>query len=231
MPPPVTARQVLHRGAIAIEQDQPVGLVDAIGKVAQKQRGILKLQTPVDLRLGQRAAHRHVHYRCPGSQQVGIENLQNGQTDAALHAEIPWILGIESQAARHAQSSVGGDEIGAPDIDALQGSFQPDGLGILQYQILKLQASQRLRVRTGIQLHGGKSHIRLHLIQPVERAADGHFALQEAVERQILAQMLPRSQVMQRGKRDMRNLEMRLPGIIAFHAPLAAAAQAECRRS
>ena len=71
-------------------------------------------------------------------------------------------------------------------------------------------------------MNGGERHVRLHRRRSIERAGDDGLALDEAIERKVLAKVFSGRQIVQRSERDARDGNVSFAAIIAFHAPFAA---------
>ena len=83
-------------------------------------------------------------------------------------------------------------------------------LGVSQHEILGLSSRQRPQVWTRVELDRGERYVRFHRAGLVERTGNCGSTLQEPVERQFLAQMRARRQVVQSSERHAWDFNMRL---------------------
>src|SRR5713226_761309 len=125
--------------------------------------------------------------------------------------------------ARSFQRGFLGDKTGAANVNRFCCGLQLNGLCISQNEVLGLNSSKWPRVWTRAELDRGERYVRFHGARLVERTGNGGLALKEPVERQFLSQMGAWRQVVQSSERDARDFNVRLTGIISFHAPLAVA--------
>ena len=164
----------------------------------------------------------HVNDGSAGAEQVRIEELKNGEIDAALNGQIPRILRVQHQAAGGVESGVFGDKAGVAEIDGAGGSDDVNRLSVSQNQVLQKDTRHRVRAGAGVELHGGERHVGLHRGRLIERTGNGGLALDEAIEGKVFAEVSAGGQIVQRSERDAGDGNVRLAAIIAFHAPFAA---------
>src|SRR5581483_9804516 len=125
----------LDGGALGIEINYAICLLDAGGHVVQVERCVAKQKPAVNARAAQRAAQSDGHIGTAGGENVGAEQLQNREVDTAGAIDLPAIVFAEADAAAGLERSVARGEMRAANVEARDIGVEDHRGGVGQNQI------------------------------------------------------------------------------------------------